>query len=150
MLSGRFIKTVHLAYASIIAEQNDMQGVLYPPSVLAEVRDSLKRALPQECLNKTTDSTIKRIKSSTIPEFKVQAIRSVTKRTTVFSKKSMMLSIPWTGRCIKAIFYIDDGLVAIRGFEFANSVSELIRNDLLFAGFAINNEKSDFNPKTKV
>ena len=140
-----------MAHASIIAEQNDMQVVLYPPSVLAEVRDSLKRALPQECLNKTTDSTIKRIKSSTIPEFKVQAIRFVTKRTTVFSKKSMMLSILWTGRrCIKVIFYIDDGLVAIRGFEFANSVSELIRNDLLFAGFAINNEKSDFNPKTKV
>ena len=113
------------------------------------VRDSLKRALPQEFCDKTTNETIKRIKSSTIPEFKVQAIRFVTKRTTVFSKKSMMLSIPWTGRCIKVIFYIDEGLVAIRGFEFANSVSELIRNDLLFAGFAINNEKSDFNPKAK-
>ena len=34
------------------------------------VRDSLKRALPQEFLDKTTDETIKRIKSSTIPEFK--------------------------------------------------------------------------------
>ena len=31
------------------------------------VRDSLKRALPQEFLDKTTDETIKRIKSSTIP-----------------------------------------------------------------------------------
>ena len=34
------------------------------------VRDNLKRALPQEFLDKTTDKTIKRIKSSTIPEFK--------------------------------------------------------------------------------
>ena len=34
------------------------------------VRDSLKGALPQEFLNKTTDETIKRIKSFTIPEFK--------------------------------------------------------------------------------
>ena len=34
------------------------------------VRDSLKRALPQECIDKTTDKTIKRIQSSTIPEFK--------------------------------------------------------------------------------
>ena len=34
------------------------------------VRDSLKRALSQEFLDKTTDETIKPIKSSTIPEFK--------------------------------------------------------------------------------
>ena len=34
------------------------------------VRDSLKRALPQLFLDKTTDETIKQIKSSTIPEFK--------------------------------------------------------------------------------
>ena len=34
------------------------------------VRDSLKRALPQEFLDKTTDERIKGIKSSTIPEFK--------------------------------------------------------------------------------
>ena len=52
------------------------------------VRDSLKRALPQEFLDKTIDETIKRIKSSTIPE--VKAKRFATKRTTTFSKKSMM------------------------------------------------------------
>ena len=34
------------------------------------VRDSLKRDLPKEFLDKTTDETIKWIKSSTIPEFK--------------------------------------------------------------------------------
>ena len=34
------------------------------------VRDSLKRALPREFLDKTTDETIKRIKNSTILEFR--------------------------------------------------------------------------------
>ena len=34
------------------------------------VRDNLKRALPQEFLDKATDKTTKRIKSSIIPEFK--------------------------------------------------------------------------------
>ena len=33
-------------------------------------QDSLKRALPQEFFDKTTNETIQRIKSSTIPEFK--------------------------------------------------------------------------------
>ena len=53
------------------------------------------------------------------------------------------------GRGIKAIIYIGDGIAAFRGFEIAKSVSELVRNDLLSAGLVINNEKSDFNPKTK-
>ena len=35
LFSGRFINTVHLAHAPIIAEQNDMQRALYPLSVLA-------------------------------------------------------------------------------------------------------------------
>ena len=35
LFSGRFIKAAHLAHASIIAEQNDLQRVLYPLSVLA-------------------------------------------------------------------------------------------------------------------
>ena len=58
------------------------------------VRDSLKRALPQQFFDKTTDETIKRINSSTIPEFKCKRTRFVTKQTTTFSKKLMMLAIP--------------------------------------------------------
>ena len=61
------------------------------------VRDSLKRALPQEFLDKTTDETIKRIKMVELlpsPSLKVKATRFVMKRTATFSKKSMMLSIP--------------------------------------------------------
>ena len=55
----------------------------------------------------------------------------------------------WRGRGIKAIIYIDDVIAVFRGFEIAKSVSELVRNDLLSAGFVINNEKSDFSLKTK-
>ena len=60
------------------------------------VRDILKRDLPQEFVDKTKNETIKRIKSSTIPEFKSKGnkICYEAKRTTTFSKKSMMLSIP--------------------------------------------------------
>ena len=53
------------------------------------------------------------------------------------------------GRSIKAIIYTGDDIAAFRGFEIAKSISELVRNDLLSAGFVINNKKSDFNPKTK-
>ena len=53
------------------------------------------------------------------------------------------------GKVIKAIIYTDDGIARFRGFEIAKSVSELVRNDLLSAGFVIINRKSDFNPKTK-
>ena len=53
------------------------------------------------------------------------------------------------GGGIKAIIYTDDSITAFQGFEIAKSVSELVRNELLSAGFVINNKKSDFNPKTK-
>ena len=53
------------------------------------------------------------------------------------------------GGVLKAIIFIDDGIATCRGFEIGKSVSELVRNDLLFAGFVINNKKICFNPKTK-
>ena len=34
------------------------------------VRESLKRTLPEDFVEKTTDEAVKRIKSSTVPEFK--------------------------------------------------------------------------------
>ena len=34
------------------------------------VRESLKRALPEDFVDKTTDEAVKRMKSSTVPEFK--------------------------------------------------------------------------------
>ena len=67
----------------------------------------------------------------------------------VFTKVLQPFTKCWRGRGIKAIIYIDDGIAPFRGLEIAKSVSELVRNNLLYAGFVINNEKSDFNPKTK-
>ena len=58
------------------------------------VRDSLKRVLPQEFLDKTTDETIKWIKGSTIPEFKSKGNKICYKANKKFSKKLMMLTIP--------------------------------------------------------
>ena len=70
------------------------------------------------------------------------ALTSSTKVLWPFSKQSR-------GRGIKAIIYIDDRIAALRGFEVTKSVSKLVINDFLSFGFVINNEKSDFNPKTK-
>ena len=67
----------------------------------------------------------------------------------VFTKVLRPFTKRWRGRGIKAIIYIDDGIAPFRGLEIAKSVSELVRNNLLSVGFVINNEKSDFNPKTK-
>ena len=67
----------------------------------------------------------------------------------VFTKVLRPFTKRWRGRGIKDIIYIDDGIATFRGFEIAKSVCELVRNNLLSAGFVINNEKNDFNPKTK-
>ena len=64
-------------------------------------------------------------------------------------KNSAALPKRWRGRAIKAITYIDDGIIAFSGFEIAKPVSELVRLDIFSAGCVINNEKSSFNPKTK-
>ena len=66
-----------------------------------------------------------------------------------FTKVLWPFTKRYRGRGIKAIIYIDDDIVECRGFEIAKSVSELVKNDLLSAGFMINNKKSNFNPKTK-
>ena len=54
-------------------------------------------------------------------------------------------------RCIgiKAIIYIDGGIVASGSFELAKTAGGHFKNDLVSAGFLINAEKSDFNPKTR-
>ena len=68
------------------------------------VRDTLKRALPLEFLDKTTDEAIKWIKSSTIPEFKSKDNKIRYEANNIFSKKLMTLSIPskkYTSRVAK-------------------------------------------------
>ena len=48
---------------------------------------------------------------------------------------------------IKVIIYIGEGIAASRSFELAKTAGNLIKNDLVSAGFVINAERSDFNPK---
>ena len=51
------------------------------------VRESLKRTLPEDFVEKTTDKAVKRIKSSTVPEFKIKKIKSNIKQITASWKK---------------------------------------------------------------
>ena len=66
----------------------------------------------------------------------------------VFTKVLPSFTKRWRGIGIKAIIYIGHGIAASPSFELAKTAGELIKNDLVFAGFVINAEKSDFNPRT--
>ena len=52
----------------------------------------------------------------------------------------------WRGIGIKAIVYIDDGIILSGSFELAKKADKLDKNDLVSAKFVISVEKSDFNP----
>ena len=67
----------------------------------------------------------------------------------VFTKVLFSLPMRWGGIDIKAIIYIKDGIAASRSFKLAKTAGQLIKSDLVSAGFVSNAEKSDFNPKTK-
>ena len=67
----------------------------------------------------------------------------------VFTKVLHPFTKRWRGIGIKAIIYTDDDIAASCSFELAKTAGKLIKNDLVSAGFVINAEKSDFNPKTK-
>ena len=51
------------------------------------VRENLKRTLPEDFVKKTTDKAVKRIKSSTVLEFKIKEIKSNIKQITASWKK---------------------------------------------------------------
>ena len=73
----------------------------------------------------------------------------VSSASYVFTKVLCPFTKPWRGIGIKAIIYIDDGIAVSHSFELGKTACELIKNDLVSAGFVINAEKGDFNPKTK-
>ena len=56
----------------------------------------------------------------------------------------------WRGRGLKAIIYLDDGIVAVRGFERALQEGSLVKGDLERAGFVVNLEKTQWVPSNKV
>ena len=67
----------------------------------------------------------------------------------VFTKVLRPFTKRWRGISIEAIIYIDGGIATSRSFELVKTAGELVKDDLVSAGFVINAEKSDFNPKTK-
>ena len=64
----------------------------------------------------------------------------------VFTKLLRPLVRHWRGRGLKAIIYLDDGIVAVKGKDVATGESKHVKHDLESAGFVINIEKSRWEP----
>ena len=47
----------------------------------------------------------------------------------------------WQGRGLKAIVYLDDGIISVEGRENALRESVQVRQDLVSAGFIVNHDK---------
>ena len=52
----------------------------------------------------------------------------------------------WRAQGLKVVIYLDDGIVATKGFEAANRASLIVRNDLQRAGLVVNIQKSIWLP----
>jgi len=64
----------------------------------------------------------------------------------VFTKLMRPLIRLWRGRGLKAIIYLDDGIVSVKGEQQAIEASAGVRSDLEKAGFVVNLEKSMWVP----
>ena len=56
----------------------------------------------------------------------------------------------WWGKGLKAILYLDDGIVSVKGEQQAINASAQVKIDLENAGFIINAEKSTWAPSQAV
>ena len=67
----------------------------------------------------------------------------------LFTKLMRLLVRHWRGRGLKAIVYLDDGIVAVKSKENALIESAQVKLDLGNAGFVVNNEKCarEWEPK---
>ena len=65
----------------------------------------------------------------------------------VFTKMLRPLTKYWSGKGIKAIIYIDDGIGAKRNEKLTREAGKIIMDTLINAGFHINWQKSNFTPK---
>jgi len=52
----------------------------------------------------------------------------------------------WRGKGLKAIIYLDDGIVSVKGEHQAREASVLVKRDLEYTDFVINIEKSCWVP----
>ena len=68
----------------------------------------------------------------------------------LFTKLMRPLVRHWRGRGLKAIVYLDDGIVAIKGEKRACEESRLVKYELESAGFVLNQEKSLWIPSKSV
>ena len=60
----------------------------------------------------------------------------------VFTKLLRPVVKHWCSQDLRAIIYLDDGVVAIQGKDAADVASKRVRNDLSRAGLVENTEKS--------
>ena len=67
-----------------------------------------------------------------------------------FTKLMRPLVKCWRGRGLRAVVYLDDGIVAVKGKEEAIRESNMVQSDLTKAGFIVNNEKSQWVPTRTV
>ena len=65
----------------------------------------------------------------------------------IFTKLLKPLETLWRSRFIPVAIFFDDGVGAGQSVEVANHNSSVVRSDLARAGFQINREKSDWQPK---
>ena len=74
------------------------------------------------------------------PQFYVFAVLPFGLSTAcyVFTKLLRPLVRYWRGRGLKAIIYLDDGIVAVKGKKAAKEESQQVKHELESAGFVIN------------
>ena len=68
----------------------------------------------------------------------------------VFTKLIRPLVKHWRGQGLRAVVYLDDGIVAANGMEAARRASEMVKQDLARAGFVAHKEKSQWTPSQKM
>ena len=56
----------------------------------------------------------------------------------------------WRSQGLRAVLYLDDGIVAAKGLENSNRMSVRIRQDLVRAGLIVNEAKSQWEPVRKL
>ena len=86
--------------------------------------------------------------TSSNPQFYVFAVLPFGLSTAcyIFTKVLRPLIRYWRGRGLKAVIYLDDGIVAVKGKDAAIEESRHVKHDLKSAGFVIHIEKSIWDP----
>jgi hypothetical protein len=67
----------------------------------------------------------------------------------VFTKLNRPFIKKWRSQGIPCCIYLDDGVAVAQGLDNAKAMSQLVKQDLLNAGFLINDEKSHWTPSKK-